>query len=126
MTLAFMIGGHAAGRAEPSSWPPPEGDWIFLFGGELDGLTEDIDVGEETAISQTVDFTSLALVTFAVRFRQTSQVGASFQAFIAIAGVDQWTLEPGGNVSVQYARRALNVYHKAGDLALTAGIRRIS
>jgi hypothetical protein len=120
----FLLGGHAAGRIRPAGWTPPGGSWAFLFGVELNGTEEDVEINEETSIEQDVDLTAVDLISFGFRFRQTSTPAASFRASIYVDGSERWHEEIAVGAAVEFDARVLNVSGDTGVKTLKAALMR--
>lgn len=110
-----IVATQRAGRIQPTQWQSPDGSWVLHIGSEDAGHDEDVVVGDYYGLKQSVDFTGLTFVTFALRMRQsTDAASVSFKASVLIDGAEIWSLEPGVGETVEYGQRTANVAHLTG------------
>lgn len=67
----FLDLGAQTGRLQPENYTPVDGDYAFVIGSDEQDRYIDVSIGEIAGIEQTVDLTTITLITFALRFRQT-------------------------------------------------------
>lgn len=73
--LAVQRFGSRSGRIQPVSWSPTDGDYALALGADDQGVKVEAKDGDYVEWQQTVDLTSLTLLTFSCFLRQS--VGTS-------------------------------------------------
>lgn len=83
--------GTTQGRIAPLAFVPPEGEFAFVLGRDLPGLTQKLNVGDYVEARQTADFGDATLVRFRTRMRPSESVppGFAWRASIRIDGVER-------------------------------------
>jgi len=114
MPASLLIGGHAAGRIQPTNWTPPGGEWCYLVGADSDGIIEEIEDGEESGIEQSIDLTGIFMIVFAMKFRQTSTPGRTFRLSVRIDDTEWFGFSIPTGTTVEYVRRAINATRFTG------------
>jgi hypothetical protein len=80
--------GTTQGRVEPVGFAPPQGEFAFVLGRDLPGLTQKLDVGDFVEVRQTADFGDTNLVRLRSRMRPSAAVpaGLAWKASLRIDG----------------------------------------
>lgn len=113
--LMHVLGTHS-GRIEPANWTPPDGDYAWVFGSDIDGVEKDLSVGDYVTITQSVDVTAVTLLSFACKFRQSSSATAQFKLEVYANSLLKYTLQPDPGESVDYDSRTINVSALTGSV----------
>ena len=67
----FLDLGAQSGRLQPENYTPVDGDYAFVIGSDAPDRYIDISIGAFAGLKRDEDLTSVTLITFALRFRQT-------------------------------------------------------
>jgi hypothetical protein len=103
-----LISGQLAGRIQPVGWTPPDGDWVILIGSE-NIRDEDVALGDKDGFEQSIDLTSVDLIRWAMRFRQTTSTTLKFRASVTVDGAEYWAEELAVGAVSDYSERTINV-----------------
>jgi hypothetical protein len=113
-----LIAGHQAGRIQPGQWTPPDGDWVVLIGSENPLAEDEVEVGDYFGLQEIFDFTTITLITFAMRLRNTTTPTIDFKVSVLVSGVEIWSEQIAHGALRDYTARTLNVHHLTGDRPL--------
>lgn len=115
-----LIFSQRAGRIQPTGWTPPDGDWCILIGSDDPDKEDDIEIGEKFGFEQDVDLTAVKTITWAMKFRNSSDISSvDFKVVLDIGGVEFWSEQiPAGAVR-DYTERTVNVYAEVGVQAVS-------
>ncbi len=120
--LCDLIGpnmGSISGRLDPQNYAGVDGTFAFVFGSDVPGVFGDLEVGDSISIKQDLDFTSLTLLTFRVKFVHPDNAAAlnyRFRAFVAAS--ELFSLEPAEGSTSDFVARTLRVDQFSGTQTL--------
>jgi hypothetical protein len=89
---------------------------VILIGSEDPNKEDDIEIGDKFGFEQSIDLTTTKLLTWAMRFRNTSDAATvDFKAVLTIAGVEFWSEQIAASEIRDYTQRTVNVFALTGS-----------
>lgn len=106
---------YNAGRMKPTQWTPPDGEYVIVVGPEVEGPKADIGTGDLAGVTQTLDVTSITMLTFAFQMRQSPDFATlNFRVKVIVGGSTLWSYTPDYGESFD-TTRTVNVTHLTGS-----------
>jgi phage tail-like protein len=86
--------GSTQGRIAPRGFVPPEGEFAFVLGSDLPGVTQRLAVGDFAEVMQTADFGGANFVRFCTRLRPPAAMpaGVFWKASVRVDGVERTSM----------------------------------